>query len=301
MSSVSATATSQGPILSPRGRLGRFHVLDLRHPDADPRPALAAIAESLDFAQAVVGVGSPLVNRLGVALGGLRSFPALAGRGCAVPSTQGALFCVLSGDDRGELLHASRRLLQSLGAALLASEVIDTFTHREGRDLTGYLDGTENPKDEAAVEAAVIRGRGAGLDGGSFVAMQRWVHDLDAFGAHTGTQRDAIVGRSIETNEELAAAPPSAHVKRSAQESFEPPAFMLRRSMPYVTLDQSGLCFVAYGESLDRFERVLRRMLGLDDGVVDALFGFTRPVSGGYYFCPPLRDGHLDLRALGLE
>jgi putative iron-dependent peroxidase len=217
------------------------------------------------------------------------------------PSTQGALFCFLSGEDRGELLHASRRLVQSLSAAFRPSEVIDTFTHREGRDLTGYLDGTENPKAEAAVEAAIIRGRGAGLDGGSFVAIQRWAHDLDAFAGRTRAQRDAAVGRSMETNEELTAAPPSAHVKRSAQESFEPAAFMLRRSMPFVTQDQSGLCFVAYGESLDRFERVLRRMLGLDDGVVDALFGFTRPVSGGYYFCPPLREGRLDLRALGIE
>jgi putative iron-dependent peroxidase len=75
---------------------------------------------------------------------------------------------------------------------------------------------------------------------------------------------------------------------------------MVRRSMPFVTPEASGLYFVAYGESLDRFERVLRRMLGMEDGVVDALFGFTRAVSGGYYFCPPLDAGHLDLRALGL-
>jgi putative iron-dependent peroxidase len=75
---------------------------------------------------------------------------------------------------------------------------------------------------------------------------------------------------------------------------------MLRRSMASVTADASGFYFVAYGESLDRYEAVLRRMLGLDDGVVDALFTFTQARSGGYYFCPPLREGRLDLRALGL-
>ena len=70
--------------------------------------------------------------------------------------------------------------------------------------------------------------------------------------------------------------------------------------MPWGTVHEHGLYFVAYGASLDPFERVLRRMAGLDDGVVDGLTRFTRAVSGGYYFCPPLKDGALDLRALGL-
>jgi hypothetical protein len=53
-------------------------------------------------------------------------------------------------------------------------------------------------------------------------------------------------------------------------------------------VNEHGLYFVAYGESLDRFERVLRRMAGLDDGIVDRLLSFTRAVSGGYYWCPPV-------------
>jgi putative iron-dependent peroxidase len=291
---------SQGPILSPRGRLGRVLVLDLSHPDADPSPALRALSWSSDFANCVVGLGLPLVARLDGTVAGLRGFPGLCGPGCSVPSTQGALLSVLGGDDRGELLHQSRALLRLLGPGFRVQEVMDLFTHREGRDLTGYVDGTENPKAEAAAQAALIAGRGAGLDGGSFVAVQRWVHDLDGFAAKSPEHRDAIIGRSATTNQELADAPLSAHVKRAAQESFEPAAFMLRRSMPYVTAKASGLCFIAYVEALDRFERVLRRMLGQDDGVVDALFSFSRAVSGGYYFCPPLLQGKLDLRAVGL-
>jgi putative iron-dependent peroxidase len=146
----------------------------------------------------------------------------------------------------------------------------------------------------------VVADRGPGLDGGSLLALQRWVHDLDAFERFTPAERDAVMGRSIETNEELADAPPSAHVKRAAQESFEPEAFMVRRSMPYSAGSESGLVFLAFGETLDRYERVLRRMLGLEDGVVDGLFTFSRALSGGYYFCPPLAAGRLDLRALGL-
>jgi len=86
-------------------------------------------------------------------------------------------------------------------------------------------------------------------------------------------------------------------VKRTA---FEPTAFMVRRSMPWSTTDRQGLEFIAYGRSLDAFERALRHMVGLDDGIADALFTFSRPVTGGYYWCPPLRSDRLDLSALGL-
>ncbi|HPO21154.1 MAG TPA: Dyp-type peroxidase, partial [Rubrivivax sp.] len=113
-------------------------------------------------------------------------------------------------------------------------------------------------------------------------------------------QQDDAIGRRRSDNAELDDAPASAHVKRTAQESFEPEAFLLRRSMPWCDGLRSGLMFVAFGKSFDAFEVQLQRMLGADDGIADALFGFTRPVSGAYYWCPPLRDGRLDLRALGL-
>jgi putative iron-dependent peroxidase len=59
--------------------------------------------------------------------------------------------------------------------------------------------------------------------------------------------------------------------------------------------------FVAFGRSLDAFEAQLRRMVGADDGIADALFRFTRPVTGAYYWCPPVSDGRLDLRVAGLR
>jgi putative iron-dependent peroxidase len=70
--------------------------------------------------------------------------------------------------------------------------------------------------------------------------------------------------------------------------------------MPWVSGSEQGLEFIAYGASLDLYERVLRRMLGLEDGIVDAMFSFTRPVTGGYYWCPPVSGTRLDLAALGL-
>ena len=75
---------------------------------------------------------------------------------------------------------------------------------------------------------------------------------------------------------------------------------MLRKSMPWGNARAHGLYFVAYGATFDAYERVLRRMAGLDDGVVDGLLQFSRAVSGGFYFCPPVHEGRYDLRALGV-
>jgi putative iron-dependent peroxidase len=74
---------------------------------------------------------------------------------------------------------------------------------------------------------------------------------------------------------------------------------MLRRSMPFSDASGDGLMFIAFGHSFDAFEAVLRRMLGLDDGLVDGLFSFSRPSDGAYYWCPPRKGESLDLRALG--
>jgi len=230
----------------------------------------------------------------------LRDLEALTGPGIEVPSTPAALWCWLRGDDRGELVHRGRAIESVLAPAFKAQGLIDAFQYDASRDLTGYEDGTENPTGDEAVDAAVVNGQGAGLDGGSFVAVQQWQHDLDRFAAMPRDEQDATFGRRREDNEEIDDAPISAHVKRTAQESFEPEAFVVRRSMPWAEGARAGLVFVAFGRSLDAFEVQMRRMVGADDGVTDALFRFTRPLTGAAFWCPPVTSaGRLDLRALG--
>src|SRR5436309_2502429 len=136
--------------------------------------------------------------------------------------------------------------------------------------------------------------------GASFAAVQQWVHDLDKFAALPRKQQDDTIGRRKSDNKELGNAPLSAHVKRTAQESFSPEAFVLRRSMPWADATHAGLVFVAFGRSLDAFEAQLKRMVGAEDGTADALFSLTRPVTGVYLWCPPVKKGRIDLRAIGL-
>jgi porphyrinogen peroxidase len=290
------TATlSQPCILGADGPLGRS--LSYRCIDAtNLRAALTQLRDTFEPSWGVVGLGQPLTAALGKTVAGLRAFPALAGLGPSAPSTQEALWISLRDTDRGALFDHTRALDACLGPALLRVDTLDTFSYRVDHDLTGYEDGTENPKGDAASAAALC----ADGSGASFVAVQRWVHDLRTFEAMPRRGRDHVIGRSFDTNVELADAPASAHVKRAAQESFEPPAFMLRRSMPWAAAETQGLEFVAYVAELDRFERVLQRMLGLEDGVLDALFSFSRPETGGYYFCPPCQGSRLDLRAVGV-
>lgn len=262
---------------------------------ADPSSALQALREIVDGEKTVVGLGQSLVSALGSSINGLRTFPAQVGAGFEVPSTPAALWCWLRGDDRGELLHRGRSIEQSLLPDFELYEALDAFMYGPSLDLTGYEDGTENPKDEDAINAAIVHGQGKGMDGSSFVAVQQWIHDLDAFEDMSQQEQDNTFGRRKSDNEELDDAPPSAHVKRTAQESFTPEAFVLRRSMPWTEGPDAGLNFVAFGKSFDAFEALLNRMTGNEDGVSDALFTFTRPVTGNYFWCPPMKDGKLDL------
>ena len=288
--------------------VARYVVLNLADKGVDAqaiKDALTRLSPLANGSDVVLGVGPSLAEALGADIPGLHEFPDLSGQGVKVPSTPGTLWCWVRGDDLGDLLHLTRKVQKALAPAFTVRHVVDAFRHSlgesgHGKDLTGYEDGTENPTGEAAEEAAFTQGAGDGLDGGSFVAVQQWVHDLDAFEALAEGDRDNHFGRRLSDNEELEDSPTSAHVKRTAQEDFDPPAFMLRRSMPWMMSMQAGLMFVAFGKSLYAFEAQMRRMAGHEDGIVDAMFSISRPVSGAYFWCPPMRDGKLDLRRLGL-
>lgn len=267
----------------------------------DSLEALPAVLDQLlpqvDGQRLILGIGAPLAKALGREVPGLRSFPQLD----AVvenPATQHALWLWLRGAERGELFLRAQALQQALAPALRLVDSVDGFLHRGGHDLTGYEDGTENPVDEDAVAAAIVPGDQPGLAGSSFAAFQLWKHDLEYFKSLPQAEQDNIIGRRLSDNEELDDAPESAHVKRTAQESFAPEAFMVRRSVAWTDERGAGLAFVALGFSLDAFEVQLRRMSGLEDGVVDGLYRFSRPLTGGYYWCPPLAEVGADLRLL---
>lgn len=262
--------------------------------------ALARLASTIDGEQTVLGIGLPLVNALKRSVPGLHDFPAYTSGDIDIPATPTALWCWLRGSDRGTLLHRARDIEHLLAPAFALAHSLETFRFENSLDLTGYEDGTENPQGDAATAAAFVAGQSPGLEGGSIAALQQWVHDLDRFQAMAPEEQDHTFGRRRSDNEEIDEAPESAHVKRTAQESFDPEAFVLRRSMPWADCGQAGLVFLAFGHDANAFEAQLKRMTGQEDGIVDALFRFTKPIRGAYYWCPPMAGGRPDLRALGL-
>lgn len=290
---------AQAGILEPIPAQGRYLTCQLRV-GSDPRIALRQLASHADGRSAVVGLGESLVRELGGSIPGLRSFRGIEGAHTKLPATPADLMIWLRGTDRGELLICSRRIEHLIAPAFDVRDITDAFSHANGKDLTGYEDGTENPEGADAEAAALLPDRAGPLAGSSFVAVQRWRHHMGRFEAMTQPQQDHAIGRERESNDELDDAPESAHVKRTAQENFDPEAFVLRRSMPWAEGNQGGLVFAAFGHSFDAFEAQLRRMSGAEDGIVDALFGFTEPETGAYFWCPPVVNGGIDLRAIGL-
>ncbi|MCZ7525765.1 MAG: Dyp-type peroxidase [Acidimicrobiia bacterium] len=219
---------------------------------------------------------------------GARSFTGVVGpHGRSAVATQHDLLVWVHGDRHDlnfDAALATRRVLSDV--ACLVEETAG-FVYRDCRDLTGFVDGTENPPAEEARELVILP-EGAPGAGGSYVLVQRWVHDLDAFHALPTAEQERVIGRTKPDSVELDDLPPDSHVGRvvvedEAGEEIE----IYRRSVPYGTAAEAGLLFLAFTDDLDKFELILSRMFGTSgDGFHDRLTELSAAVSGGYYFAP---------------
>ena len=192
--------------------------------------------------------------------------------------------------------HARAAWLNIRDVATLAAEQ-PCFVHRDSRDLTGFIDGTANPEPLDAPNVALIP-PGLPGEGGSHVLAMRWVHDLDAFHAQPVADQERVIGRTKADSVELAAdqMPANAHIARVQVKDGDYEPEIYRRSVPYGTVAEHGLYFVAFSADRTRFDRMLARVFGTtEDGLRDHLTDFTRPVSGAFYFAPSLTT----LRKLG--
>jgi porphyrinogen peroxidase len=197
------------------------------------------------------------------------------------------------------LWFASSTADRNLATAWLARATLDGiaelreetpgFQYFSHQDLTGFEDGTENPKGAERLDVAVLPADAGPGAGSSFVLAQRWVHDLRAFEQLDVADQERIIGRTKDGSVELDPLPPHSHVERvviedDAGEERE----IFRRSFPYGTTTELGLFFLAFSADLDTFDDILARMFGVADGAYDHLTGISRPVSGSYYVAPPL-------------
>ena len=174
-------------------------------------------------------------------------------------------------------------------------EVLDErpcFRFFDGRDMTGFIDGTENPQfpDDRAETALLPQDAEAFADG-SFIFAQRYIHDLAKWQQLKVDAQEQVFGRtkleSIELDDDI--KPPNAHVARTVVEDEDGEEMeILRHSLPYGDgKGEQGLFFVAYTNNLSIIDAMLQRMFGTSgDGIHDRLLHFTTAIDGAYYFAP---------------
>ena len=174
--------------------------------------------------------------------------------------------------------------------AILVSEVAG-WTYKENRDLTGFIDGTENPSLSVAPEVALIPPQSPGA-GGSIVLLQKWMHDAPAFDALPIEEQEKIIGRtkdtSVELDEEVRGS--QSHVSRTVVEEHGAELHIFRRNTPFGTATAHGTMFIGFSRDQHRLARMLTRMAGAEDGIRDALTRYTTVVSGAYYFVPSVES-----------
>jgi putative iron-dependent peroxidase len=245
----------------------------------------------------VVGFGPDLWRRIepDSAPDALAPFEGIQSAAGSVPSTPHDVWVWLHGTGPDILLDTARATKAALGqCATLAAEQ-SCFVYLDSRDLTGFVDGTENPPLHEAPSVALIPPGEPG-EGGAFVITMRWIHDLGAFHALALEEQEGVFGRikpdSVELDDDT--KPPTAHIARVVIEEpgddGEPEELEIyRRSTPYGTVDEHGLYFVAFSADPSRFTKMLARMYGTsEDGLHDRLTEFTHPASCAFYFAPPL-------------
>ena len=253
------------------------------------RPAMVAALRAL-VAETVPGDTLPVLafgHRLWSMLDHSFDVPPFSLEG-KVPSTQGDLLVWLQGNDRSNLFDASMQVDHLLRDLFSLQLEVQSFVYHDMRDLSGFVDGIGNPAGEKALDAAIIKGGHPGA-GGSFVLTQKWVHDLDVFNAHSVEEQENIFGRTkadaVEFDEER--MPADAHVGRTDIARDGVPQKIWRRSVPYGSVSEHGLYFVAFSCELDRLDYLLRNMYGMnEDGIRDRMLEFTQPLTSSWWYAP---------------
>lgn len=178
------------------------------------------------------------------------------------------------------------------GGLVAVLEEVEGFSYLDSRDLTGFIDGTANPKGEERMEVALIGDEDPDFAGGSYVLAQRYVHDLEKWSRLPVAEQEMVFGRTKPDSTELGEdkKPATAHISRVEIEEDGEELKIVRHSLPYGKASgESGLFFIAYSKDARIFEKMLSRMIGTaGDGLHDHLMDFTRAVSGAIFFVPPL-------------
>jgi putative iron-dependent peroxidase len=202
--------------------------------------------------------------------------------GYTMPATQHDAVLWLSGSAYDVVFDTAREAIAALEAVASLAEETSSWPYQHDRDLTGFIDGSENPNLIDAAELAAISDGRPGA-GGSILLLQKWSHDVTAWESLPVAQQEQVIGRTKDESVELDDKPGDSHVARTDQDQF---GKIFRRNMPYGTVTDHGTMFVGFSADQRPLATMLESMAGLADGVRDALTRYTQPLTGAYYFVP---------------
>jgi putative iron-dependent peroxidase len=183
------------------------------------------------------------------------------------------------------------QIMERIGDAVLVADEVQGFRYFEDRDLIGFVDGTENPRGTLALEAALVGEEDAPFAGGSYVIVQKYLHDMKGWNALSTEAQERIIGRKKLSDIELddAVKPTSAHTALTVIVENGKEVKILRDNMPFGQPGRGefGTYFIGYSRTPRVTELMLENMfVGRPPGNYDRLLDFSRAVTGGLFFAP---------------
>ncbi len=206
--------------------------------------------------------------------------------GFTMPATQHDAVLWLSGGAYDVVFDTARAAIAELAVVASVAEETSSWPYLHDRDLTGFIDGSENP---TLIEAPglVLVSEGKPGAGGTVLLLQKWTHDAALWEALSVPEQERVIGRTKTDSVELDDKPETSHVASTDQERF---GDIFRRNTPYGTVTDHGTMFVGFASERRPLEAMLESMAGRVSGARDALTHYTRPPTGAYYFVPSIES-----------
>ncbi|HUK54652.1 MAG TPA: Dyp-type peroxidase [Candidatus Binatia bacterium] len=293
------------PVAGPLTRAAIFLVATLK-PGAENRatlrafcPELSALLRAVEFRDlegglsCVLGIGSEAWDRLfgSPRPAELHPFREIRAGGRDAISTPGDVLLHIRAKRMDLCFELATQIMARIGTAVTTVDEVQGFRYFDDRDLLGFVDGTENPRGQAAVDAVLIGEEDAGFAGGSYVIVQKYLHDLDAWNALSTEAQEQIIGRTKLSDIELdeSVKPTSAHSALTVIVENGKEVKILRDNMPFGRAGHGefGTYFIGYSRSPRTIEQMLENMFaGRPAGNYDRLLDFSRAVTGNLFFVP---------------
>jgi porphyrinogen peroxidase len=260
---------------------------------------LAALIRAVEFRDleaglsCVMGIGSDAWDRLfgDPRPAELHPFREIQAGSRHAVSTPGDLLFHIRAKRMDLCFEMATQVMERLGDAVSAVDEVHGFRYFDDRDLLGFVDGTENPRGEAVIEAAVIGEEDVAFAGGSYVIVQKYLHDFDGWNALSTEAQERIIGRTKLSDIELddSIKPTSAHSALTTITENGREFQIVRDNMPFgrVGGGEFGTYFIGYCRTPRVTEQMIENMfVGRPPGNYDRLLDFSRPVTGTLFFVP---------------